>query len=186
MSGKIGYIARISLIILATIIACGDKQGEMMPGNELNAGETIKWYNLNEGLATAKKSGKNIFIFFYTDWCFYCKKMNNEVFSDAEVISYMNRNFISIKANPEIDNSSVVIMGRPTTVAQLVRACGVEGYPGLVFWDKNQKPVTTIPGFIEKKVFLPVLKYMASECYMKRIPLNDYIEGKISCGKTVD
>ncbi len=182
MVSRIKNITRITILTLTAIIACGDKQGDYVPGSELKAGETIRWYSLTEGLDTARKNNKGIFIFFYTDWCVYCKKMDRDVFSDADVIAFMNKNFINIRVNADKDSSSVTIMGRPMTVSQIMNANGVEGYPGLVFWDKKQQPITTIPGYIEKKIFMPVVKYMASECYLKKIPLQDYVDGKVSCG----
>ena len=167
---------------MAAIISCGDRKGEGLSANGTVKTDGIQWHNLVQGMETAKKEGKPVFLFFYTDWCVYCKKMDKEVFSDSDVISYMSENFISIRINPENDSSTITVMGRPVNASQLMSLSGARGYPSLMFWDRKQQPVTTIPGYVEKKTFLPMLKYMDAECYLKDIYLDDYIAGRAVCG----
>lgn len=180
MKKQVRYIITLISLITVALISCGDRQGDALSDKDIQA---IKWYSLNEGMENAKKYGKPVFIFFYTDWCIYCKKMDMEVFSDRDVISYMNENYISIRVNPETDKSSTNVMGMTLGAQDLMRYSGAKGYPALMFWDKKQQPVTTFPGFIEKGTFLPVLKYMDSECYLKKISLDSYIAGKAECSK---
>lgn len=57
--------------------------------------------NLDEAQKIAKVTNKPIFIDGYTDWCYYCKKMDKKTFSDPAVIKYMNENYINVKINME-------------------------------------------------------------------------------------
>ncbi|NLV68422.1 MAG: thioredoxin family protein [Spirochaetes bacterium] len=183
MSKRIRYMVQAAVIILAATIACGEKAGDAL-SSENNAGRTsVKWHGYGEALEIAKKQGKPMFIFFYTDWCIYCKKMDQEVFSDRDVIAYMNSNYINVRVNPENEKGRMMIMGKETSAAYLMSMTGANGFPSLMFWDKKQQPVTTMPGYIERKVFLPMLKFIDTECYRQNASLDDYIDGKVKCEK---
>ena len=41
----------------------------------------------------------------YTDWCGWCKVMDRNTFTDSDVISHINNNFIAIKFDAEYQNS---------------------------------------------------------------------------------
>ena len=183
MSKKIRYMVQALAIVIAATLACGEKPGDAISSNDVQGGTAIQWHSYGEGLDIAKKNGKPMFIFFYTDWCIYCKKMDKEVFSDREVISYMNSNYINIRVNPETDKGRMMIMGKETSAAYLMSMSGANGFPALMFWDKKQQPVTTMPGFIEKKTFLPLLKFIDAECYTRKISLDAYIDGTAKCEK---
>lgn len=184
MTKKIRYMIQAAAIILAATLSCGEKPGDALSSNDNQSGSAVKWYSYSEGLETAKKQGKPMIIFFYTDWCIYCKKMDKEVFSDRDVISYMNSNYISVRVNPETDRGRMMIMGRETSAAYLMSMAGANGFPAHMFWDRKQQPVTTMPGYIEKKVFLPLLKFIDTECYAKKVSLDDYIDGIARCEKS--
>jgi len=49
----------------------------------------------------ATKQNKLIFIDAYTDWCGWCKKMDQETFSDSLVGKFMNAKFIPLQINME-------------------------------------------------------------------------------------
>lgn len=53
---------------------------------------------LEESLEEEKKP---VVIYFYTDWCVYCKKMDKQAFKDPEIISALNNHFYAVKMNAE-------------------------------------------------------------------------------------
>jgi thiol-disulfide isomerase/thioredoxin len=52
-------------------------------------------------LELAKSQDKLIFVDAYATWCGPCKRMSSDVFPDAEVGAFYNRNFISLKLDME-------------------------------------------------------------------------------------
>ena len=58
----------------------------------------VSWADLKQQAQTEKKA---IFIDVYTSWCGPCKKMDRDVFSKAEVGSYMNDKFVSAHVDAE-------------------------------------------------------------------------------------
>jgi thioredoxin-related protein len=178
---KIRYFFTILLILFFSNFSCKENNNEKVTARGMES--ATKWEKLNTGLENIKKLKKPAMMFFYTDWCVYCKKMNSEVFSDPEVSLYLNENFISIRVNPEKENDTIEVMGDKITASKLMELTGSNGFPTTLFWDKTKKPVTTVPGFIEKEKFLQILKYLKDECYENKISINDYMKNPDLCRK---
>jgi len=181
MSKKIKYIYMMFLILLISCFSCKENGNDEVSAK--NGDAFVKWEKISTGLKNAEIQKKPVLMFFYTEWCIYCKKMNSEVFSDAEILQYMNENFTSIRVNPEKDTDLIEIMGEKITPGELMRKAGLNGFPTTLFFNNNKKPVTIIPvpGFIEKQTFLPILKYMKEECYENKVSLDDFIKNPEIC-----
>lgn len=74
----------------------------------------------------AKRSGKPIFIDFYTDWCGPCKYLDQTTYQDAKFVAY-SRGWIMVKINPEKSE-----FGR-----KLFDKYKLSGYPSMVFTDAS-------------------------------------------------
>ena len=83
-----------------------------------------KWYDDHRGYAQALKlsreHGVPIFIYAYTDWCGYCKKLKKGMFSDARVKDTL-AGFVKVRLNPEHSAAD----------RELFRRWGGKGYPTL-------------------------------------------------------
>ena len=120
----------------------------------LNASGAIKWYSFQEGMAMAEKEKKKVFIHFYAGWCPSCKKMEKETFSNSAVISYLNKNYISIKVNTDIEGA-------------LSSEFGIRGVPDNWFISEDIEPITNQAGYLPSKLFLPILKYIHTDSFNK-------------------
>ena len=62
------------------------------------------WYEGADGFALAlqeaQADGRAIAVYFYTDWCGYCRQLESELLERAKVESYM-RDMTKIRVNPE-------------------------------------------------------------------------------------
>ena len=88
-------------------------------------------------LAKAKVEKKLIFVDAYATWCGPCKKLQNEVFPDATVGTYFNKNYINITIDVE--------KGQGVEFAQKY---GVEVLPTLYITDDNGNPITYTKGYM--------------------------------------
>ena len=44
------------------------------------------------------------------------------------------------------------------------------------FFDKKGEPITVIPGYIPPETFLPILKYIKQEWYLKKISFKEFLK----------
>jgi thiol-disulfide isomerase/thioredoxin len=89
----------------------------------------LVWYtNLQEVHELSAKTNKPIFAFFTgSDWCGWCKKLQNNVFVKPEFIDWASKNVILLELDfprakplaPELSKQN----------AELQQALGVRGYP---------------------------------------------------------
>lgn len=95
----------------------------------------ISWQNsYSSGLALAEKEKKMQMLYFYTDWCGWCKKMEKESFSNKELKGLLDQ-FVKVKIDGDKDK-------------QTTQKYAVKGYPTLVFTDSEGIVIEKIIGFL--------------------------------------
>ena len=63
----------------------------------------LQWFEYVEGYNKAKAENKILLVDAYTDWCGWCKVMDRETYTNAEVIAALNQDFVCVKFNPEVE-----------------------------------------------------------------------------------
>jgi thioredoxin-related protein len=139
------------------------------------AAET-EWLSFNKGLAKAQKENKAIVVDFYTNWCHWCKVMDEKTFKNKDVALKLGQRFVAVRLNAEDNDAKVTFQNQTLTNVELTRAFGVTGYPTLAFLDRNGKPIGTIPGYVPADQFLQMLNYIDSKCYEKGVSLQNYLD----------
>ncbi|MBU3741476.1 MAG: DUF255 domain-containing protein [Candidatus Kapabacteria bacterium] len=107
--------------------------------------------NWQEALDLAKKHGKPIFLDAYTDWCGWCKVMDKETFSNAEVAKVMNAAFVNVKMEMET--------GEGVDVAMKYR---IAGFPTFMVFDAKGNPTYKTFGYQAPEDWLTTLKSMTN------------------------
>jgi thioredoxin-related protein len=116
------------------------------------ASDGIHWYDYAEGTALMEREGKKGFLSFYADWCKYCKIMDEQTFSNAAVVAYLNRNFVAMKINSDRET-------------QMAAEFGVRGLPSTWFLTASGERISNRPGLILPKEMLDILKFINSDSY---------------------
>lgn len=65
----------------------------------------LQWFEYVEGYNKAKAENKILLVDAYTDWCGWCKVMDRETYTNAEVIAALNQDFVCVKFNPEVETT---------------------------------------------------------------------------------
>ncbi len=93
-----------------------------------------------KALKLSASKGVPIFIYGYTDWCVYCKKLHKGLFQDSSVKKVLSR-FIKVKLNPEHSRAD----------EKLFKQWGGSGYPTLYIQARaNSSPARTRGPFTKK------------------------------------
>lgn len=139
--------------------------------------QKINWMTFQEAVKLNETAPKKIFIDVFTDWCGWCKKMDQTTFQNPEVVEYMNENYYAVKLDAEMNDT--IVFGGYTYVNmggrngrkgthQLAAALlqGKMSYPSYVLMSEENQLITVVPGYLEAKDFLPILKYIADDVYL--------------------
>lgn len=148
--------------------------------------DVIKWYDFEEGMKIAKKQDKEVIIDFYTDWCGWCRKMDNETFRDSAVVATINKYFIAIKFNAESAEPvkfNGEIFTNPSTgsrksnhkLAEKLMQ-GEMSFPTYVYMNPKGETITITKGYMIAKDIEPLLKYIGSDAYLTKT-WKEFVDG---------
>ncbi len=116
----------------------------------IDSKRAIQWYDFNTGFELAKKEGKIAVIDCYTDWCGWCKVMDQKTFSNDSIIQRFNENFVAIKFNPEKPGTYFLGSGDSLSGRQLLMALSnnkPSGYPTFFFFVPKSNKIFQVPGY---------------------------------------
>ncbi|TAF30799.1 MAG: thioredoxin family protein [Cytophagales bacterium] len=120
---------------------------------------TINWTDIETAMKLSQKDGKPIFVDVYTEWCGWCKVMDKNTFSNADVVKYVNANYHAVKLDAE-KSTLLTFNGENMTNAQLTKnVFKVRGYPTIVFIKGSN--IKVAPGYQEPQAFLNLLNETA-------------------------
>ncbi|MGM0418424.1 MAG: thioredoxin family protein [Thermodesulfobacteriota bacterium] len=108
--------------------------------------QDINWQSYEKGRELASENNKKLYIYFYSDRCPWCTKMENETFQKDSVSSYLNENFVPVKVN---------VQNEP----QITQQYGIGPIPASVFMQPDlETGIYKRPGYVDEKDFLKILE----------------------------
>ncbi len=137
--------------------------------------------SFNEGLEKAAQEKKNMIVDFYTDWCHWCKVMDEKTFQDSTVSAKLQQRFITVRINAESPTDTVEFQGQRFTNIELTQAFRVTGFPSLGFISPEKEVITVIPGYVPAEPFRYLLDYIDQECYKKQMSFEEFMKRKGDC-----
>lgn len=63
--------------------------------------DTVNWISFEQLSDSLTHNPKKVILFFHTDWCAYCKKMQREAFTNESVVRIINEEYYAIKLDAE-------------------------------------------------------------------------------------
>ena len=115
-------ISSIFLLFVLIFTACNNGQSP----------ENLNWQtNLEEAVAQAKKENKAVLVNFTgSDWCKWCMKLNDEVFTQDEFENYAEKNLVLVRLDfpRSIPQSSETKLYNNT----LAQRYGIQGFPTIL------------------------------------------------------
>ena len=133
---------------------------------------SITWLSIEEAIKLNKETPKPIMIDVYTDWCKWCKVMDESTFQDPAMIEYVNQHFYAVKLDAEqkeaitLNGNSYAYqqMGRRGLNTIVVELLGQRpSYPSVVLLDKNMQQKKVLKGYQKTAQLMPQLKNYLKE-----------------------
>ena len=159
-----------------------------------NAQTKINWMTIEEAYAKQKITPKKVLIDVYTVWCGWCKVMDRETFTNAEVIKYVNQNYYAVKLDAEstkdIKIGSKVYKydaANRSNEAAIALLQGKMSYPSIVYLDEGFNMIQPLPGYMNAKDFHQIITYFGGN-YHKKEQFENYkanVYGKLFSKKTI-
>ena len=131
--------------------------------------EEIPWEDWNTGYPRAVREKKIVLVDAYTDWCGWCKKMDRDTYSNAEVIRKVKKYFVPIKFNPEL-NKTYYIDSAAFSGPQLHSMLSQNqrfGFPTTYFIITSKNTIYIQPGYQNSAEFLDMLDKMIESAGLK-------------------
>ena len=141
--------------------------------------QDINWISWEEAVELSKTDAKpkKIFVDVYTDWCGWCKKMDQNTFQNPEVSKYMQDNFYMVKMDAE-GKDPIVYQGKTFKYVpsgrrgyhELAAALlqGKMSYPTVVFLDESLNMLSPVPGYQQVEPFMQIAKYFGDNIYKNK------------------
>ncbi len=161
------YLAKLffSSIIIITLAINGNSQ-------------SINWVEWDEAVELSKVDEKKVLIDVYTEWCKWCKKMEETTFQDSAIIDYVNEHFHCVRFDAEYKQDlsyngktyKYVKNGKKgyhELAKELLR--GRMSYPTTVFLDEKLSLIQPIKGYQSVETYDQIIHYF-NENHYRKIP----------------
>ncbi|QQS36239.1 MAG: thioredoxin family protein [Ignavibacteriales bacterium] len=117
----------LSFLVLLIFTGCGKE----------SSGDNLEWEtNLESAIKKAKAENKSILVNFTgSDWCVWCQRLSNEVFSQSEFEEYANEKLVLVK----LDFPRDIKQTQETKLYnnQLLQRYGVQGFPTIILLNSS-------------------------------------------------
>ena len=148
-------------------------------------GQKINWMTFEEAIAKSEKNPKKIIIDIYTDWCKWCKVMDNNTFDNPVIAKYINDNYYAVKFNAE-STKPVKFKGtefknqnrgsRSPHDLAIALLNGKLGYPSYVFMNEKHEIITVVQSYLPPEKFEPMIENINKELYVTGPSYEDYVK----------
>ena len=153
---------RLSLIVLTALalVACGsDQEQAAAPVQEpeavasLDPAKGIDWYegSVEDAFATAKESGKPIYLYWGAVWCPPCHAISATIFKSPEFLE-RSKLFVPVYLDGDTENAQAY-----------GEKFGVRGYPTMIVFNSEGTELTRIPGGIDLQAYANILDLTLGE-----------------------
>lgn len=136
----------------------------------------VKWLSWPEAMELYKQEKRKILIDVYTDWCGWCKRMDQVTFKHPEIAVYINKNFYPVRFNAEgtedLEYKGVVYRAVKSGKREYHEFAnellkGRFSFPTMVFMDEDLELIQSIIGFKTPRQFEEIASYFATDHYKK-------------------
>ena len=147
--------------------------------------QKINWVSFEEAIEKSQTNPKKIIIDIYTDWCKWCKVMDNNTFANPIIAKYINDNYYAVKFDAE-STEAVNFKGQEFTNQNrgnrsphdlaIALLNGKMGYPSYVFMNEEHQIITVVQSYLPPEKFEPMIAFIENEKYLDGTNYEDYVK----------
>lgn len=120
--------------------------------------------DLDRAIEYAGQNDKKILIDVYAEWCPYCEKMHNEVYTESAVIEAVNQYYYLVKIN--IESEEIVnYLGREMTEREFSAMLNSSSLPTTFFMNGEGEILGMQPGLLPADIFEDLLHFVGSNAF---------------------
>ena len=143
----------------------------------LSWAEPPEGYNFvayDQGMQKARQEGKKAFLYFGRFGCGYCKKTNDETFSDKTIHDIYSKNYVLIYVDAESGKRLQLPNGERITEAELGARLNVFSTPVFLYLESDGEVVMRAPGYKTVRDFTNIDKYVQGS-YYRSMSINEFL-----------
>ena len=142
----------IPVILLLTLISAVLFSGcieEFAPDyGKLELHDLKFFINLTKAFEVSNKTGEPLFVYFRSETCGWCKKFEEESFTDKSIVEILSNNFTLVSIDVYKQKN-------------ITRLYGVRGTPTELFLYANGSEIKRLPGYVDNQTFLNTINEIA-------------------------
>ena len=145
---KLLLCAFLALPILSTQLSASPAHKVSRPKLHPKVPAKVNWRtSFPLALAEAKRTGKPVFVDFFTTWCGPCKYLDSVTYKDYRFVTE-SRKWVMVKVDAEKNSANV----------KLAQKFKVDGFPSLIFFKPSGKESGRVVGGYPPEMLVPKMK----------------------------
>lgn len=177
-------------LILPGFLTIRTSDSQTLPADKSYLQDT-EWLTWEQAMERHQKEPRKIVVDVYTEWCSWCKRMDQNTFNHPFISDYINKHYYAVKFNAE-RREDIIFQGKTYKyvssgkrgyhefAAKITQ--GRLSYPSVVFLDEQIEIIQSIPGYREPGEFEIILTYFARNYHLKT-PWDTYQRNYIPLSK---
>ena len=125
----------------------------------------VSFLDLSEDNAEAIEVNKHLVVFFWQDFCGYCKNTIEKNLTQQSIRDMFDEHFDVVALNIWGSKEVYGLDGTVTTEKEIARSLGVQFTPTIIFFDANGKPVLRLNGYVSPTDMQVALNYVQNKTY---------------------
>ena len=134
----------------------------------------VKWLSWEEAMELYQQEKKKIIVDVLTEWCGWCKRMDEITFKQTDIAVYINENFYPVRFDAESEED-IIFREKIYKAAKVGKReyhefaeellKGRFSFPTLIFMDEDLELIQSLIGFKSPHQFELIITYFASNNY---------------------
>ncbi len=164
------------LVFLAVNSGVWAQEGKVTAPDLAGHEGLVKWMSFEQAVEKSKTEKRKIFIDVYTDWCGWCKVMDKNTFSEAEVAKILNEKFYPVKLDAE-QTADITFQGttfkfvpygnKGTHQLAMALLNNQMSYPTVVFLNDDFSMIQPLAGYQKAEEFHKIAQFIGEDHFKK-------------------